>query len=112
MQIVRMAHERGMKASEVASHLALYRSNLSLMDSGKRSVSLRTLTRIADFLGCSPSDLIVVRSAKEGPLFRRMRTREILKRKEEACRDGEDKSWVHHVLLNWQRHTRLARRIQ
>src|SRR3990167_11264453 len=57
-RITEVARERGWTAARVARHLGLYRSNLSAMDAGRRSVSLQALNRIAECLGVSPSDLI------------------------------------------------------
>ena len=106
-RITTIAKERGSTAAEVARGLKLYRSNISAMDAGRRSVSLQLLSRIAEFLGCSPTDLIEVRSSHKKEPFR---NRELLQRLEQRAFDipeGSERGWVHRVLLTWQRHYRL-----
>ncbi len=97
-----------MTASEIARRLNLYRPNLSAMDAGRRTVSLKLLGRIAELLSCSPADLIQV----EPPLqpFSSQRMLRLLQKKEASFPDGADRSWVHRVLLAWQKHYRAARR--
>ena len=107
--IGRVAHERGMTAAEVARRLRLYRSNLSAMDAGRRSVSLRALGRIADVLGCSPSELLERDSSAEHPMFRPSRLNARLAERDAALVDGAERTWVHTVLLAWQRHYRARR---
>jgi len=104
--IRRAAWERGRTVSEVARRLGLYRSNLSAMDAGRRTASLRTLSRIAAILGCSPGELI--ERAPDGPptVFRTKALNAKLAAREAALVDGTDRSWVHAVLLAWQRHYR------
>ena len=109
-RITQMAHERGLSAAEVARRLKLYRSNLSAMDAGKRSVSLKTLGRIAKFLGCSPGDLIEVMWDPQRPLFKNPSINRWLKERDWGTPDGSQKEWVHGALLAWQRHYRSIRK--
>ena len=102
--IGQVARERGMTAAEVARRLRLYRSNLSAMDAGRRSVSLRALGRIADVLGCSPSELLERDRGAERPVFRSARLNARLAERDAALIDGTDRTWVHTVWLAWQRH--------
>ena len=99
-----VARERGMTAAEVARRLRLYPSNLSAMDAGRRSVSLRALGRIADVLGCSPSELLERDSSAERPVFRLASLNVRLGARDTALVDGAERAWVHAVSLAWQRH--------
>ena len=103
-----MAKDRGLSAAEVARKLRLYPSNLSAMDAGTRTVSLRLLTRIAKFLSCSPADLVEVTPENEMPLFRNMRTLRRLQERIALTPDGTERGWVHTLLFAWQRHYRSA----
>lgn len=107
--IRRVARERGMTAAEVARRLRLYRSNLSATDAGKRSVSLRALGRIADVLACSPGELLERVDAADRPVFRRSSLTVRLVGRDASLVDGAERTWVHAVLLAWQRHYRARR---
>ena len=105
-RIQEVAHERGRTVMELARQLGLYRSNLSAMDAGRRTPSLRLLARISEALGCSVGDLVEVHHGPEAPVFRKASLeRRVRERIQEAC-DGTDKGWTHAVLLAWQRHYR------
>ena len=104
-RITQMAKERGLTAAEVARRLHLYRSNLSAMDAGRRSVSLRTLARIAQVLACQPGELLDT-PHMETPLFRRPALLAQLEARQRALADGAERGWVHTVMLAWQRHYR------
>ena len=105
-RITQMARERGTTASEVARRLRLYRSNLSAMDAGRRSVSLRTLDRIAACLGCSPGELLALDEGARRPVFGRSELNARLAARDARLTDGTERTWVHVVLLAWQRHYR------
>ena len=79
-------------------------NNLSAMDAGRRSVSLRALGRIADVLGCSPSELLERDSSAERPVFRPASVNARVRMRDAALIDGSERTWVHTVLLAWQRH--------
>ncbi len=102
-RITHMARERGLTAAEVARRLHLYRSNISAMDAGRRSVSLRTLSRIAQMLACQPGELLDTPDI-DTPLFNRPVLVAQLEARQRALADGADRSWVHTVMLAWQRH--------
>lgn len=104
-----MARERGLTAAEVARRLGLYRSNLSAMDAGARSVSLRALARVARMLACSPGDLLEVTWGTDAPVFRQPALNRRLEEREADAADGSERGWVHAALLAWQRHYRLHR---
>jgi len=99
-----------MTVAEVARRLRLYQSNLSAMDAGRRSVSLRALGRIADVLGCSPGELLERDSSAERPVFRPASVNVRVGRRDAALVDGAERTWVHTVLLAWQRHYHEVRR--
>lgn len=103
-RITTVARERGSTAAQLAERLGLYRSNLSAMDSGRRTVSLALLTRIAELLECSPIDLIEVIPTPEKPIFRSQRAMRALEKKDLGIPDGTERGWVHQALLAWQRH--------
>lgn len=101
--------ERGWTVKEVARRLGLYSSNLSAMDAGTRSVSLRLLSRIAEFLDCSLGDLLEVAwGAKRDP-FGQSDLALQLKMRDLGTPDGLERQWVHNTLLSWQRHYQTAR---
>ncbi len=104
--IRRAARERGTTVAEIARRLGLHRSNLSAMDAGRRAASLRTLSRLAAVLGCSPGELL--ERAPEGPptVFRTKALNAKVAAREAALVDGAERRWVHAVLLAWQRHYR------
>lgn len=107
--INRVARERGMTAAEVARRLKLYRSNLSALDAGRRSVSLRALGRIADVLACSPGELLERVDIADRPVFLHSHLNVRLAERDANLVDGTERTWVHTVLLAWQRHYRARR---
>lgn len=109
-RITTEARARGFTAAELARRLGWYRSNLSAMDAGRRSVSLRVLARLAQQLGCSPSELLEVSSGSGRPIFTSARLNQHVQELEQAAEDGQEKGWVHAAQLAWLRHYRHARR--
>ena len=107
--ISRVARERGMTAAEVARRLRLYRSNLSAIDAGRRSLSLRALGRLADVLACSPGELLERAGAADRAVFRQAQLNIRLAGRDATLVDGAERTWVHTVLLAWQRHYRADR---
>lgn len=99
-----------MTAAEVARRLRLYRSNISAMDAGRRSVSLKTLARVGKLLDCSPADLMEVAWVRERPLYRSRAVNLWVKERDWGTLDGSEKGWVHKATLAWQRHYRSAKR--
>ena len=95
-----------MTAADVARRLKHYRSNLSAIDAGRRSLSLRALGRIADVLACSPGELLERVDAAGRPVFRQSHLNVRLAERDAALVDGAGRTWVHTVLLAWQRHYR------
>ena len=93
-----------MTAAEVARRTGGYRSNLSAMDAGTRSVSLRMLARVAQALDCGLGDLLEVSRDTESPLFARAELNRRLKERDLSLSDGLERGWVHAALLAWQRH--------
>ncbi len=104
-----MARERGMTAADVARRLKLYRSNLSAIDAGRRSLSLRALGRIADVLSCSPGELLERVDAVGRSVFRQSHLNVRLAERDATLVDGAERTWVHATLLAWQRHYRAPR---
>ena len=104
-RITDMAHERGMNAAEISRRAGLFRSNISSMDAGKRSVSLQLLERVAESLGLSPIDLLD-QKLDLTPVFKRQKIMKRLLDLDRAGADGLEKGWVHNVMLAWQNHYR------
>lgn len=51
---------RKVRARELAQHIGMTESNMSLLKSGKvRGVRFETLAAICDYLGCQPGDILV-----------------------------------------------------
>jgi DNA-binding Xre family transcriptional regulator len=110
--ITDVARTRGTTAAEVARRLGWYRSNLSAMDAGTRTPSLRALVRVARHLDCGPGDLLEVQWGAAGAVFRRAALNDRLSERDRGTPDGLDKGWVHTALLTWQRHTRSLKRLR
>ena len=102
-RITQEARARGFTAAELARRLGWYRSNLSAMDAGRRSISMRTLVRLSQVLGCSPTDLIEVSAKARGPLFRQQRLNARLAARDLGTLDGAENGWVHAAQLAWRR---------
>ena len=103
-RIAAMARARGLTAAEVARRLGWYRSNVSAMDAGHRSVSVRALARLSQVLGCGPADLLEMIGDREPPVFPRSALNQRLRKRDEGTPDGLEKAWVHTTTLAWQRH--------
>lgn len=109
-RITAEAKARGFTAAELARRLGWYRSNLSAMDAGRRAVSLRTLARLSQMLGCSPGDLLEVRGGSQAPVFRQAWLRGRLSERDRGTADGAEKGWVHAAQIAWRRHYGATRR--
>ena len=109
-RVTEEARARGVTAAELARQLGWYRSNLSGMDAGRRSVSLRALAQLSRLLGCSPGDLLEVSWIPQRQVFGRAELNARLKERESRNVDGLEKGWVHSVHLAWLRHYRAAQR--
>jgi transcriptional regulator with XRE-family HTH domain len=109
-RITAQARARGLTAAALARRMGWYPSNVSAMDAGRRTISMRQLARLARVLGCSPSDLLEVTWADDTPVFRRRQLRRRLEARDVGTPDGLEKSWVHATQLAWQRHYRIRSR--
>ncbi len=98
------ARARGFTVAELARRLGWYRSNLSAMDAGRRTISMHALSRVAALLGCSLGELMD--SSPEIRLFRDARVNARVLEWDRRAVDGLDKSWVSTVQLAWIRHYR------
>ncbi|MBI2093884.1 MAG: XRE family transcriptional regulator [Candidatus Omnitrophica bacterium] len=105
-RITTEARVRGLTAAELAKRLGWYRSNISAMDAGRRSVSLRTLARLSEVLGCSPGELLEMNKEQEHPLFRQAKLNQRLIERDQRAVDGLERGWVNAVQLAWLRHYR------
>gem|GEM_PF-2376034 len=111
-RIKRVAKARGLTAAEVARKLGGYRSNLSALDAGRRSISLKMLARLCEILSCSPGDLLEgTWVAEDFPLFRKAALNRKLSEREMTTVEGAEKGWVHAALLAWQRHHLSLKRV-
>ena len=103
------ARARGFTVAELARRLGWYRSNLSAMDAGRRAISLRALSRVADMLGCSTGELMES-SRPDVRVFRAARVNARVLEWDRRGVDGLDKSWVSTAQLAWIRHYRGRRK--
>jgi transcriptional regulator with XRE-family HTH domain len=106
--IKQYAREQGMRLGELARKLRMPLSNLSAISSGRRGVSVRLLSRIADFLGCGVSELF----EEEAPGFAVYRSagsnQEILRIEMENY-IGCEKGWTHRLTFSQQKHFKTVR---
>jgi len=96
------AFEQGMRLGDVARKLRMPLSNLSAVASGRRSVSLRLLNRIAGILGCSVPELF--EKKKSVGVFKDPELNKRIFLLEHANYLGRDKTWVHHLMLAQRTH--------
>ena len=109
-RITAEARARGFTAAELARRLGWYQSNVSAMDAGRRTISLRGLARVSQLLGCSPGELLEVSSEDERTIFTKAAANRRLQERDDQG-GGSDKSWVHAAQLSWLRHYQARRRI-
>ena len=103
-RITAEAKAHGMTAAELARRLGWYRSNLSAMDAGRRTVSIRALARLSEILGCGPGDLLELSREAKTPLFRDARLNARLQERDAESPDGAEKGWLHAAQFAWRRH--------
>ena len=59
---------RKVRSRELAQHVGITESNLSLLKSGRmRGIRFETLSKICDYLQCQPGDLLAYAPGEEGP---------------------------------------------
>ena len=97
-RIKKVCHSRGYKVADLCEKLGLYKSNLSLADSGKRTLSISKLEKIVKFLGCSFDDIISTSKRYQKPYDNPEMNRRIALI-EDAPYQKKDKAWVLNVLL-------------
>ena len=86
-----------MRLSEIAKRLRMPLSNLSAINSGSRSVSIRLLSRIAELLNCSAPELF--EESESSGIFRQLGLDQEIARIEMSNPMGTDKAWVHRLML-------------
>jgi putative transcriptional regulator len=60
---------RKVKSKDLAAHIGITESNLSLLKSGRvRGIRFDTLEKICEFLRCQPGDLLVYEAAPSASL--------------------------------------------
>ena len=97
-RIKKVCHSRGYKVTDLCRKLGLYKSNLSLADSGRRTLSISKLEKIVKFLGCSFDDIISTSKSYYKPYDNPEMNRRIALI-ENAPYQKDDKAWVFNVLL-------------
>lgn len=102
------AHEQGMRLGDLARKLRMPLSNLSAIASGRRSVSISLLSRIAKLLNCCVSELFEEKSIATEIYQDEDSNREVLRIAEENY-PGIEKGWVHRVMLAHHNHYRNVR---
>jgi transcriptional regulator with XRE-family HTH domain len=60
----RVRHERSLSQEHLASAAGLHRTSISLIERGRKSPTVHTLTCIANALGIEPSELLRMAEAK------------------------------------------------
>ena len=96
-----VCRERGITLSYLAKGLGIHRSNMSAIASGARGVSFNVLQKICTILNCGIDEIIIMKPHKpvyEGEAFKSMI------KKEQECFDGQDKTWVHKLMLSQKAH--------
>jgi transcriptional regulator with XRE-family HTH domain len=96
-RIKEYAHEQGVRLGEIAGKLRIPLSNLSAINSGSRSVSLRLLGRIAKLLNCRVADLMD--EPEDSLAFGSPGLDRTITQIEDENPLGTDKAWVHRVML-------------
>ena len=99
--IKEVCRERGITLSYLAKGLGIHRSNTSAIASGVRGVSFSVLQKICSILNCSIDEIIVMKPHK--PVYVEKIFKSII-RKEQECFDGQDKTWVHRLMLAQKAH--------
>lgn len=105
------AHEQGMRLGDLARRLKMPLSNLSAIASGRRSVSLGLLSRIAELLKCQVSELFEKTPEAKGIYRDESMNEEILKIAEQNY-SGIEKGWVHRVMFAHHNHYRNIRPVE
>ncbi|MFH0984150.1 MAG: helix-turn-helix domain-containing protein [Candidatus Omnitrophota bacterium] len=106
-RIKQYAKEQGMKLGDVAQKLRMPLSNLSAVASGRRSVSLRLLNKIASVLNCSVPELFEVEKAKDA--FKDTELNDRVSQIELENFTGCDKGWIHRLTFDQQKHFKMVR---
>lgn len=110
LRIKEIAREKGMTLISIARAIGITRFNMSAIASGARGVSLKVLLKIARILDCTVDELIVNR--ERIVLFRNKAIRSVVELLERRSFQGQDKTWVHRVMLARHAHYRVRKRIQ
>ena len=106
-RIKQYAYEQGMRLGDVARKLRMPLSNLSAVASGRRSISLGLLQRIADVLSCAVPDLFDEREIPR--VFKDIELNRRISQIEQANYMGCDKGWTHRLTFSQQKHFQTVR---
>lgn len=101
-RIKQYAQGQGLRLGELARKLRMPLSNLSAIASGRRSVSVQLLSRIAGLLNCGVSELF--EEVGVDPVFKDKRMTQALRELENANPLGIDKGWTHRLTFAQQKH--------
>lgn len=104
-----IAKENGMTLTELGRKLGIPRSNMSAIASGSRGVSLQVLLKILRILDCDIDDLYA--NDVETNAFKDKNLQACLEKIENAHYNGQDKTWVHRVMLAQNIHYRRIMRL-
>ena len=101
------AQEQGLRLGELARKLRMPLSNLSALASGRRSVSLLLLSRIAVVLNCEVSELFDNEGVADVYPAERLNAR--IQQLERENHLGNDKGWTHRLSFHLQSHYQSVR---
>lgn len=107
--IKQYAQEHGLQLGALARKLGMPLSNLSAIASGRRSVSLKLLSRISRALRCSVPELFDAGTG-DVSVFGTSESNQKLLERERQHYLGQDKGWTHRLMLACQGHYGRFRR--
>lgn len=107
-RIKEYAQEQGLKLSGLARKLGMSLSNLSAIASGRRSVSLALLGRIAQLLHCHVSELFEEKVPKV-TVYQDEDLNKAILRVAEKSYENYEKGWVPRLMLAYQNHYKNAK---
>lgn len=104
-----IAKEKGMTLSNLSKILGITRSNMSAIASGARGVSLKLFIKISHILDCDIDELSF--NMNTMAVYKNKEIQSLLKMVGNRSYNGQDKTWVHRIMLAQHIHYRIRKRI-